>query len=50
MSLEQIKKINFERDETITKAYVTFRDIQKKAKQDAKVKILDLETTSNKNQ
>lgn len=44
----EIKKINTERDEIITKAYVTFRVAQKKAKQDAKAKILDLETTLKK--
>ena len=46
--MEQVKKINTERDEIITKAYVTFRDIQKKAKADAKVKILDLEEKPKK--
>ena len=40
---EQVKKINTTRDETITNAYVEFREIQKKAKLDAKAKILELD-------
>lgn len=45
---EQVKKINTERDETITKAYIVFRDIQRKAKLDAKTKILELDETLKK--
>ena len=43
---EQVKKINTIRDETVTKAYVVFRDIQAKAKLDAKAKILELNEKS----
>ncbi len=39
----QVKIINTERDKIITKAYVAFRNIQAKAKTDAKAKILLLD-------
>jgi len=42
MSFEERRKINIEKDEIITKAYVLFRDTQQKAKQEAKAKILKL--------
>lgn len=41
--MKQVKIINTEKDEIITKAYVEFREIQKKAKLDAKTKILELD-------
>lgn len=40
---EQVKQINTERDEIITEAYIEFKDIQEKARLDAKAKILELD-------
>jgi len=40
---KKIEKINTDRDEIVTKAYVEFREIQKKAKQSARVKLLELD-------
>jgi len=40
---DEVKQINADRDQIITNAYVSFRDIQHQAKLDAKVKISALD-------